>query len=49
MATIAALVPLGLKLVYLRELAHLNPLIPTQYWKLCKHVYRTINQNDGKV
>lgn len=44
-----ALTPLALKLVYLRELAHLNPLIPSHYWRLCKQVYRALNENQGKV
>lgn len=49
MGTMAALLPLGLKLVYLQELAHLNPLIPSQYWQLCRRIYQTLNENSGKV
>jgi hypothetical protein len=49
MGTMAALLPLGLKLVYLQELAHLNPLIPSQYWQLCRRIYLTITDNSGKV
>lgn len=49
MGTMAVLLPLGLKLVYLQELAHLNPLIPSQYWQLCKRIYQTLNGNSGKV
>lgn len=49
MLAIAALMPLGIKLVYLREFAHLNPLIPTQYIRLCKQVYRAFLQNEGKA
>ncbi len=49
MVALAAIMPLGIKLVYLQEFAHLNPLIPTQYLKLCKQVYRAFLQNEGKV
>jgi hypothetical protein len=49
MGTMAALLPLGLKLVYLQELAHLNPLIPSQYLQLCRRIYRILNENSGKV
>lgn len=49
MLTVAAIMPLGVQLVYLREFAHLNPLIPTQYFRLCKQVYRAFSQNEGKV
>lgn len=48
-ATMGALTPLALKLVYLRELAHLNPLIPSHYWRLCRQVYRALNENHGKI
>ena len=35
--------------MYISEFAHLNPLVPHQYFRLCKKVYAAFSQNDGKV
>lgn len=46
---IGAVLPLGMQLLFLDAFADLNPLVPAQYFALCKRVYRAFLQNDGKV
>lgn len=46
---IALILPLGMQLIFLEEYAHLNPLIPRQYWRLLIRVWGAFLDNGGKV
>jgi len=45
----ALILPLGVQLVFLKEHAHLNPLIPAQYGRLLVTVWSAFFENGGKV